>query len=119
VWHGPRRRFVEIDTDDPAEAWSVPGEDGLSPAAGIERVHHGVAGTSISGLGPGDHVVHSIPDDLGDRGPEAQSREEAVTAPGAHHAVAVAASVMPSDSSQRSASMAALQPSPAAVIACR
>ncbi len=37
----------------------------------------------------------------------------------AHHAVAVAASTMPRDSSQRSASMAALQPSPAAVTAWR
>jgi len=36
-----------------------------------------------------------------------------------HHAVAVRTSVMPRDSSQRSASIAALQPSAAAVTACR
>ena len=38
---------------------------------------------------------------------------------GPYQAVAVAASAMPSASSQRSASIAARQPSPAAVIACR
>ncbi len=46
------------------------------------------------------------------RGPGAPARER-------HQAVAVAASVIPWASSQRSASMAALQPSAAAVTACR
>jgi len=41
------------------------------------------------------------------------------SAPSRYQAVVVAASVMPSDSSQRSASMAALQPSAAAVTAWR
>ena len=38
---------------------------------------------------------------------------------GPYQFVAVEASISPTDASQRSASMAALQPSPAAVTACR
>ena len=68
-----------------------------------------------------DRVVKRFVHERSDRRPDPQPVQEG-EAPGLGHsyqAVEVAASVIPSASSQRSASMAALQPSPAAVTAWR
>ena len=67
---------------------------------------------------PGDRLVQRDADQRLDGRLDAEAGQE-VEASRSYHAVAVAASVMPCDSSQRSASIAALQPSAAAVTACR
>ena len=72
-------------------------------------------------LGGSDRVIERLVHEAADGRADSQPGQEG-EAPGFGHpyqAVAVAASMMPWASSQRSASMAALQPSAAAVTACR
>ena len=113
-----RRRRMDVGADEACDA----GPEGLqlrdTAAAGVED-------REPTGLEAGRGVKRRLElalDDLGGRRPDAQPGKdrEPAALPGWHYqAVAVDVSAMPCDSSQRSASIAALQPSPAAVTAWR
>ena len=108
---------MDVGAHEPVDPWPERAQCRDPPAARVERRDR--ARPAL--LGGVDRVVERLVDERSDRRPDPQPREEGKT-PGFGHsyqAVEVAASVMPWASSQRSASMAALQPSPAAVTACR
>ncbi len=107
-------RFMEIHTGEPADPRPERRQHAPATARGVEA--GGVCG--------GDRLVEPLSDDLAGGGapvqPPSQPIGAAAWSPAAiHHAVAVAASAIPWDSSHLSASMAALHPSAAAVTAWR
>ena len=113
-WH---RRRVDVGPDQAFNPWPEAAQRRDAAAARVEDRDP----TRSPLLGRADRVIERLADEGTDRGPDAQPRKKGEP-PGlvhAYRAVEVAASVMPWASSQRSASIAALQPSPAAVTACR
>ena len=101
-----RKRRVDIGADESGDAGAEVAEGGSAPAAGVQD---GDAARRCTGLSGGDRLLEQAPNQLVDVGRSS----------GAHHADAVLASAIPCDSSHRSASIAARQPSPAAVTAWR
>ena len=115
---GERRgRLVDVRADEAIDARSERPQCRNPAAAGIEHRDR----ARRSSLGGGDGTVERLVNQGSERraDPQPGQEGEAPSLSHAYQAVEVAASVMPWASSQRSASMAALQPSPAAVTAWR
>ena len=127
-------RRVDVDADKPADSAPVRRKRRMPAAAGVEGDdHRGAVGARrvetrrAGGLGVADGIIEGGAEDLGETRREAQpperrlaaARARLVAGATAHHADAVTASTIPCSSSQRSASIAARQPSPAATTAWR
>ncbi len=113
---------MDIDAHDAREARPERREGRAAATACIERGHcrPRVTCAIVIGLGSVDRDAQSLSKEVGNVREEPQPAEQRLASgPVDHQAVAVTASTIPCSSSQRSASMAALQPSPAAVIAWR
>ena len=112
-----RRRGMDVDANEAIDPVAERDQRRRPSATGVE--HRDVPGRARRrGI---DRRPECSLQTRGDRRLDAEPLDQVVASSlrGGHQAVAVAASVMPCDSSQRSASMAALQPSAAAVTACR
>jgi hypothetical protein len=114
----PRQRHggrVDIDAHEPRDAG--PERNELTEAAAARVEGRGVTVGECLVQEPRDHLVGGRPQPEPWQDPD--TRRRPCGRRGRHQAVAVADSAIPWDSSHRSASMAALQPSPAAVTAWR
>ena len=120
VWEG-LIGCVDVRPDQPPDPRTERAELGDAPAACVEDGDRPPRPID-TGLSVGDRVVERRLDQARDGRRDTEAFDDRLAALGRHavyQAVAVAASVIPCASSQRSASIAALQPSPAAVTACR
>jgi hypothetical protein len=111
------RRLVDVGADQAIDARSERAQSRDPSASRVERRH----GSRRPPLGRPDGAVKRLVYEGSDGWVDPQPLQEGEP-PGLRHtyqAVEVAASVMPCASSQRSASIAALQPSAAAVTAWR
>ncbi len=112
VGHRAGGRIVQIGAGEPADPVTVAPQGRAHATAGVQHVW-----CPAVRQGAGFEVGEGLVEKGGAKVREGGSRTGDFEEAGLHQAVAVAASAMPCDSSQRSASMAALQPSPAAVTA--
>ena len=114
VGQGVRRRCMDVRADEPSDTRSVGGQGRCAAAACVQR--DDLLGRSRR---PRERPVQGFVDQFPCGRSDSTPGKDRRSAGSPHHAVAVLASVTPCDSSQRSASMAAFEPSPAAVTACR
>ena len=108
---------MDVGSHEPLDPGPELAQRGDTPAAGIEDRDDTDERTSASAMAESSALRTRTLDGRFDAQPGAARESRGFGHP--YQAVAVAASVIPSASSQRSASMAALQPSAAAVTAWR